>query len=101
MEILDKVLPYASITLLGVLALFIAFGMMTGASRGFKRSTLRLVTFVGLLLAVFFLTPVIINAILGINIKIVGRTPNEWVHFMSDHLVVFLKDNFGRMHPSS
>ena len=95
MEILDKVLPYASITLLGVLALFMAFGMMTGASRGFKRSTLRLVTFVGLLLAVFFLTPVIINAILGINVKIVGRTPNEWVHFMSDHLVVFLKDNFG------
>ncbi len=95
MNIWDYVLQYASVALLGVLAVFIGFGMLTGASRGFKRSTLRLVTFVGLLLAVFFLTPVIINAFLAIDVKIVGRTPNEWVHFVSDQLVVFLKDNFG------
>ena len=95
MNIWDYVLQYASVALLGVLAVFIGFGMLTGASRGFKRSTLRLVTFVGLLLAVFFLTPVIINAFLALDVNIVGRTPNEWVHFVSDQLVVFLKDNFG------
>lgn len=95
MEILDKILPYASITMLGILAAFVLFGMLTGMARGFKRSALRLVIFVGLLLAVFFLTPVIINAILAIDVQIVGRTPNEWVQYASDELVVVLQDQFG------
>lgn len=95
MDIFEVILKYASITMVGVLVLFIFFGMIYGMIRGFKRSLLRLVLYVGLLAAVFFLTPVVTNALLNLNVNIAGRTPNGWVEFFGEKLVVFLKDQFG------
>ena len=95
MEVLDIALKYASVALLGLLGVFVFFGMVYGMVRGFKRSLLRLVLYVGLLVAVFLLTPIVTNAILGININFFGRTLRGWIDFIGGELVVFLKKQFG------
>ena len=95
MDIFAKILQYASITMLGVFGVFVLFGLLTGMTRGLKRSVLRLVLYVGLLVAVFFLTPIVTNAILGIDVKIAGNTPAEWIGVVSDEVVKLLKEQFG------
>ncbi|MCM1404136.1 MAG: hypothetical protein NC133_01330 [Prevotella sp.] len=94
-EMIDQIVPTVSAALLGVLAVFVVFGMLFGLGRGLKRSLLRLVIFGGLLVAVFFLTPVIIKSGLGVNISINGMTPTEWVDELSDNLVELMQDQFG------
>ena len=89
------ILKYASVAMLGVLGGFVLFGIITGMMRGFKRSLLRFVLYVGLLVAVFLLTPVVTNALLDIGVNIMGRTPRGWVNFAGDKLVDFLRDEFG------
>ena len=96
MDLFDIVLKYASIALLGVLGVFVLFGMLCGMGRGFKRSFLRLVLYVGLLVGVFLLTPVVTNFILNLDITIFGKTPNGWVDFCTEKLVVFLQETFGK-----
>ena len=88
-------MKYASIGMLGLLGIFIIIGMFSGMIRGFKRSALRLAIYVGMLVAVFLLTPMVTNAILGIKVSIFGHTPRGWVDFLSDKLVVFLKNQLG------
>lgn len=96
MDIFDIVLKYASVALLGVLGVFVLFGMLYGMGRGFKRSLLRLVLYVGLLVGVFLLTPVVTNFILNLDVTIFGKTPNGWVDFCTEKLVVFLQETFGK-----
>lgn len=90
---MDLILQYASYVMLGILGVFVLFGMLFGMGRGLKRSTLRLLIFVGSLVAVFLLTPVVGSAILGIDVTICGKTPNQWVDGLSDQLVVFLQES--------
>ena len=93
---MDLVLTYAPLVLLGVLAVFVISGILTGMARGFKRSLLRFVLYVGLLVAVFFLAPLVTNALLGINVQIAGRTPQGWVDFLGEQLAIVLQDSFGK-----
>ena len=96
MEMLDSILPILSLALVGVLGVFVLFGMLFGLIRGVKRAGLRLAIFGGLLVVVFFLTPVISNALLGMNVNIGGRTPNGHVDAMADTVMESLQSSLGK-----
>ncbi len=94
-DIINFIAPYASIAMLGVLAVFILINMLIGMGRGFKRATLHLIIFVGLLAVAFFVTPFIVNWVLSINYAIGGKTPQQYVDYYSDQMVKFLQQQMG------
>ncbi len=93
--ILNQILPFLSFGMMVVFAVFLVFGMLFGLGRGAKRSVIRLITFVGLLLVAFFVTPYIANWVLELNVQIYGQTPREIVTDLSNRLVQFLQENLG------
>ncbi len=94
-ELLNKIAPFVSLVLLGILAVFVVVNMVIGMSRGAKRAGIHLVIFVGLLVAAFLVTPFIANLVLGLDVQIVGKTPREYVDFYSNEMVKFLQQQFG------
>ncbi len=93
--IFDQILPYLSLGMMIIFAVFLVLGMLFGLGRGAKRSVIRLVTFVGLLIVAFLVTPYVANWVLELNVQINGQTPREIVTDLSDRLVQFLQENFG------
>lgn len=94
-ELLNKIAPFVSLVLLGILAVFVIVNMVIGMSRGAKRAGIHLVIFVGLLVVAFLVTPFIANLVLGLDVQIVGKTPREYVDFYSNEMVKFLQQQFG------
>lgn len=72
--------------LLGLLGIFLIFGMFFGLIRGLKRSSIRLATVLVALLLAFLLTPVIGRALTSINIPINGKTPSEWMDMLANQI---------------
>ena len=81
--------------MLTVFVVFVVAGALFGMGRGVKRAGLRLIIYVGLLLVAFFITPLVVNGVLHVNLKIAGYTPDEAVAYGSEQLVKFLQQNLG------
>lgn len=66
---------------IGLLALFLIIGLLTGLGRGLKRSSLHLLFFVVSVLLAFFITKPVTNAVLGISVTVDGSpcTLNELI----------------------
>ena len=94
-NIFDKISPFLSLGMLTVFVVFVVTGALFGMGRGVKRAGLRLIIFVGLLLVAFFITPLVVNGVLHVNLKIAGYTPDEAVAYGSEQLVKFLQQNLG------
>ena len=94
-EILNKVLPFLSIAMLGVLAVFILVNMLIGMGRGAKRAGIRFVIYIGLLIVAFLITPFVVNWVLEINFAIAGKTPAEHVENVSNQFIEVLQEQFG------
>ncbi len=94
-EVIDFIAPYLSLIMLGILGIFVVVNMLIGMGRGAKRAGLHLVIFVGLLVVAFLVTPFIVNAVLGIEFQIAGKTPRQYVDYYSDEMVKFLQQQFG------
>ncbi len=95
MDGLDQIAPILASVMFGLFAVFVVFGMLFGMGRGLKRSALRLVIFVSLLLVAFFATPFVIKSGVNLNMTINGMTPAQWVDDLSNRLVEFMQDQFG------
>ena len=94
-QIFNTILPYLSLGMLTVFAVFVVLGMLYGLGRGAKRSGIRLATFVIFLLIAFLITPFIVNAVLGLDVQNAGQTPQAHVNELSDRLVEYLRQQFG------
>lgn len=67
----------------GLFVLLLVIGFFVGFARGVKRSALELgITFVGILIA-GFITPVVTNAILGINVTVNGVSSSLQTYFVN------------------
>lgn len=67
----------------GLFALLLVIGFFAGFARGVKRSALELgITFAGILIA-GFITPVVTNAILGINVTVNGVSSSLQTYFVN------------------
>ena len=60
------------LALLGVFVLFVLSGMLWGIIRGLKKQSFRLVWIFVIALILFFVTPVITNAIMNLNVSFIG-----------------------------
>ena len=93
--IFEKMSPYLSLGMITVFAVFLILGMLFGFMRGVKRASIRMVILIGLLLVAFFVTPFLANAVLGLDINIAGRTPQEHVNYASEQLMQKIQAEIG------